>query len=729
MTIEKVEKGGRRYLKFARRKLAQLDALRRDIGLQAMSKAYKIGSSLIWIKASEWKDLIYITGGPLGFLVRAWTNAARTANYLSGGTGLRFARNLEGQASWSRDYSTFAGTDSTSDEVHLRRTTHNSITGEQDTVVAGSISAALSLWDMYVPDVASMSTDGKRVIVATGASVKDGAFKHMEWNEATKVFDEVDVALPPELAAMLAASTEYAFVGNPYDDDPATWPLDSKHTPYDRTVATWTPSFGPTAVAVIPLYTRIKIAPHGEPRVYVEVVTLDIDPPTIVDDQITVFNTKLFVGEVNARALYKVWEYRADTQVWAVWHEETFGDKYSIWYIRDHVFPNSLTVNTAPKFRFPRVGIVFDSDGAPRRLSVAGGGYTLGTGPTYRYEVWEQTSTGIHTVNFFGSPPAGFTVFAFGLPYPSGGVETFDPEINLQLDDVPFISDVADDGQRQGEFQFAYYIMLAPEYMLPVIRNVGQADRGAIVSRWTGLQASTGRKGLVWRWGTFGEEYTTVGSPPATTFSRSARWALLGTSFYLDGASTISVPGTTTVYWPSYSGDDRWTVKDTTDVSIVHIVQLRPPLGEPEGAYGIRPPLNEAGDAELSEDEYAINLVARDPVYGAAVVIGTHSSIIPDDFIAAPAIEPIKDIVPTQVAPALTQLYRGHLPTSPITYFPVDPNEPDSGVPADATGAWRCSGTSLRWHSRDLLMLYYGEYDIVVDGPALDPIVCVAAGS
>jgi len=62
MAIEKVAKAGRRYLKFARRKLAQLDALRRDLGLQVMSKAYKVGKSLIWIKSSEWKDLIYITG-------------------------------------------------------------------------------------------------------------------------------------------------------------------------------------------------------------------------------------------------------------------------------------------------------------------------------------------------------------------------------------------------------------------------------------------------------------------------------------------------------------------------------------------------------------------------------------------------------------------------------------------------------------------------------------------
>jgi hypothetical protein len=77
MTIEKVAKGGRRYLKFARRKLAQLDALRRDIGLQAMSKAYKVGSSLIWIKASEWKDLIYITGagGPTGRQVSDYFNS------------------------------------------------------------------------------------------------------------------------------------------------------------------------------------------------------------------------------------------------------------------------------------------------------------------------------------------------------------------------------------------------------------------------------------------------------------------------------------------------------------------------------------------------------------------------------------------------------------------------------------------------------------------------------
>lgn len=733
MAIEKVAKAGRRYLKFARRKLAQLDALRRDLGLQVMSKAYKVGKSLIWIKSSEWKDLIYITGDTPGVLVRAWfvgTQAAfaRAANYLSAfGTGLRFTRKLGGKASWSRDYSTFAGTDSVSGEVHLRRTTDNSITGEQDTVVAGSVSANLSLWNMYVPDVASISSDGKRVIVATGASVNDGAFKHMEWNEVTKVFDEIPVTLPPEVASFLDGAIEYAPVLE--GDDPIPAPYDSDHNAYERIAATWTPSFGPTAVGVVPLYTRIKIAPHGEPRAYVEVVTLETDPGTAAYDNCSTGGACLFVGEINSRPLYKVWEYRADTQDWVVWHEETYGSKTSLWYVRDHVFVNSLTPQAYPRTRFPRVEIVFDSDGNARRLLVEGGGHLPDTGPVTQPQVIERVADGVPSTWSSGSPvPPGWVLIYSGLAYvdTSGG---FAPEINLQLDDVAFISDVADDGIEQQQFGFGENYMIIPPYMLPVTRNVGQGDRGAIVSRWTGQQASTGRKGLVWRWGTFGEEYVDVAAP-STSFSRSARWAKIGSDFYLDGVSVITIPGGSTVFWPSYSNDDRWSATISPALEL-YIIQLRKPLGEPEGAYGMLPPLNVAGDAELPADEYTIRRAASDPVYGVNVFSTLDSRVVPDDFIASPALVApavvVDDIVPKQTAPALVQLFRGHLPTTPLKYFPPDVNAPVSGVPADASGAWQCSGTSLRWYSRDLLMLYYGEYDIVVDGPALDPIVCVVA--
>lgn len=63
MTIEKVEKGGQKYLRFARRMLARLTDARNRIGLDVMSKAYKVSGSLIFLKSRKWgQDLIYITG-------------------------------------------------------------------------------------------------------------------------------------------------------------------------------------------------------------------------------------------------------------------------------------------------------------------------------------------------------------------------------------------------------------------------------------------------------------------------------------------------------------------------------------------------------------------------------------------------------------------------------------------------------------------------------------------
>ena len=69
MTIEKVEKGGQKYLRFARRMLARLTDARNRIGLDVMSKAYKVSGALIFLKSRKWgQDLIYITGKPGGIV-------------------------------------------------------------------------------------------------------------------------------------------------------------------------------------------------------------------------------------------------------------------------------------------------------------------------------------------------------------------------------------------------------------------------------------------------------------------------------------------------------------------------------------------------------------------------------------------------------------------------------------------------------------------------------------
>lgn len=62
MALFQVEKGGEKYLDWAKRKLRWLSARRIDLGVPALSQHFKIGASEIWIKASEFGDVLRITG-------------------------------------------------------------------------------------------------------------------------------------------------------------------------------------------------------------------------------------------------------------------------------------------------------------------------------------------------------------------------------------------------------------------------------------------------------------------------------------------------------------------------------------------------------------------------------------------------------------------------------------------------------------------------------------------
>lgn len=66
---EFVEPGGQKYLKWARQRLSALADMREDLNLPVMTKDFSIGSSNIWIKSSDFGDLIRITGAPDLFFV------------------------------------------------------------------------------------------------------------------------------------------------------------------------------------------------------------------------------------------------------------------------------------------------------------------------------------------------------------------------------------------------------------------------------------------------------------------------------------------------------------------------------------------------------------------------------------------------------------------------------------------------------------------------------------
>jgi hypothetical protein len=61
--LEDIAPGGRKFLEWARRELDWLVRLRADLKLPRMSKHFKIGASLIWVKSSEFGNIIRITGG------------------------------------------------------------------------------------------------------------------------------------------------------------------------------------------------------------------------------------------------------------------------------------------------------------------------------------------------------------------------------------------------------------------------------------------------------------------------------------------------------------------------------------------------------------------------------------------------------------------------------------------------------------------------------------------
>lgn len=66
--LEQVEKGGKHLLKWARNKLGALESVRHDLGLPALVKQFKIGKSHLWIKASEYGNIIRVTGGLGGYV-------------------------------------------------------------------------------------------------------------------------------------------------------------------------------------------------------------------------------------------------------------------------------------------------------------------------------------------------------------------------------------------------------------------------------------------------------------------------------------------------------------------------------------------------------------------------------------------------------------------------------------------------------------------------------------
>lgn len=68
--MEVIAAGGKKYLKFARRELAVLTNLRKDLKLPSMQKQFKIGGSHIWLKSSEFGNIIRITGGVWNFFFR-----------------------------------------------------------------------------------------------------------------------------------------------------------------------------------------------------------------------------------------------------------------------------------------------------------------------------------------------------------------------------------------------------------------------------------------------------------------------------------------------------------------------------------------------------------------------------------------------------------------------------------------------------------------------------------
>lgn len=66
---ERVEPGGEPYLKFARARLAGLEAARKGLDLPSLKKSWVIGGSTIFIESSDFGDLIWISGGASrGFL-------------------------------------------------------------------------------------------------------------------------------------------------------------------------------------------------------------------------------------------------------------------------------------------------------------------------------------------------------------------------------------------------------------------------------------------------------------------------------------------------------------------------------------------------------------------------------------------------------------------------------------------------------------------------------------
>lgn len=724
MALFQVEKGGEKYLDWAKRKLRWLSARRIDLGVPVMSQHFKIGASDIWIKASEFGDMLRITGGvPVGFDARGWSTSLPLGDWGVGlfdtytgvdspttGLGMRFARyNMVGKACFSRDYDTLVGTDPVSGLVRIRRVGKHPADGTQDTIVPGSVSAGTSWWNMYAPDVASMSADGNRVLVKTDTFPYLALYA---WNGSS--FADVTPTVPAEVQAW-------------FDGGSLTYP--GTLVPFGNQSVDMHASWGGTATVVLSPITD---------EAYLLLQYSDM----VTTPHLEAATAQLYAWFYRLETYFKIYKLDGATGGWTLWRDLSSGDQLEGVMGKVNTFPNGTIDAVYGDVVYERAKVVFDGDGAARLLTIKDRGliqpivYTCASG----VGIYTRIADGYKELSYCTSPPADpefwTLTYSSNLPWTSFGADDFASEVELQLDGVPWISDIAND-QTQLDW--------------PAVDFIGQADRGQVRSTWTGDDGpSTGRKGQVWRHGTYGVE-TVFASTVDTKAGRSGLWVKRGTDLYYGAEGPFAIPPTrSTVGYVSWHDDDRMVVLDTTDPfnnTIFSIMQMRRPLLpdgtiDPTGDYDLRVPVEETEPGSGVYQE--IPLGQRQAVgigyhpnrkFLLAILNGvTYDKFVPDGFIYGTplSVRPTPS-VPAATTPTLGDVYVGRVLYPYPTYgstvtFPPDYNpaweKSHGGVVADASGAWYCSGTELRWYDRDTLWMIYRSSNLVVDGPQVQPVSC-----